>query len=54
MKSLGLWKDVDDGTELEPEPEPAAPRDHLAPTRLTVAERSRAVARKAKGELMEG
>ena len=52
MKSLGLWKDVEDGTEPESPPPVAA--DHLGATRLTVAERSRAVAQKAKGELMEG
>ncbi|XP_043222401.1 piezo-type mechanosensitive ion channel component-like isoform X1 [Amphibalanus amphitrite] len=53
MKTLGLWKDVDDVAELETPPV-VPPADHLGATRLTVAERSRAVARKAKGELMEG
>ena len=53
MKTLGLWKDVDDEVDPRP-PAPAALEDHLGATRLTVAERSRAVAQKARGELMEG
>ena len=53
MKTLGLWKDVDDEADPEP-PAPAAPEDHLGTTRLTVAERGRAAAQKARGELMEG
>ena len=53
MKSLGLWKDVDDEADPEP-PAPSGPEDHLGAAKLTVAERSRAVAQKARSEIMEG
>lgn len=53
MKTLGLWRDVDDDPEEEASKEQPAD-DHLGTAHLTVAEKSKLAAQKARGEIIDG